>query len=225
MKTILLIYWVMICSLALSAKDENALIMIIIKNDLDAAQELLSSSGDININSSSNSVSSPPLLMSRDEKMTKLLLKYGADVEVKGDVQNMSALMEASRNGNIEQAMLLINAGSNVNHKDDLGRTALHYAAGNLNANLAVYLLKNGAYVDAQDYEGNSALMRATQKGDYDLVKVLLNAGANWRLFNKDKKRAEDMIQFLSDDEIRSVMRDIFIKNLRGSQNEPRANQ
>jgi Ankyrin repeats (3 copies) len=125
------------------------------------------------------------LLFAADAKTTRFLLSHGADPKARSN-DNMSALMEAARNGDIDQAKILIQKGLIINDKDDYGRTSLHFSIGNMKPEFTDFLLTSGAYVDAQDSNGETALMKAMQYAELDQVKVLLKHNANTRL--KDSK-------------------------------------
>ncbi len=64
-------------------------------------------------------------------------------------------------------------------------------------------LLKNGTEIDAQDNKGLSPLMLAGQKGLTDTVRVLLKAGANAQLRNKNGQTALDLA---ATDEIKQLI-------------------
>ena len=76
-----------------------------------------------------------------------------------------------------------LDAGADVDAKDDEGNTALMDAAsgGWRSEDVIKLLLDAGADVDAKDDEGNTALMDAASGGwrNEDVVKVLLDAGAD----------------------------------------------
>jgi ankyrin repeat protein len=57
-----------------------------------------------------------------------LLLRYGADVNARGD-QGMTPLHCAALNGNLDVAELLLKRGANPSLKDDAGETALQIAS------------------------------------------------------------------------------------------------
>lgn len=67
-----------------------------------------------------------------------------------GKFPDITLLMSASSEGDIEQVQSLLNRGADITLTNDFGRTALYYAIGN-----------------------------ATQTGNHDIVKLLLDAGAD----------------------------------------------
>lgn len=77
----------------------------------------------------------------------------------------------------------LLQAGHDVNAKDDMGRTALHVVAayGKIGDTLA-HLLRAKPDLDVQDCEGMSPLMCAAMMGNGDLVMMLLVVGADHTL-------------------------------------------
>ncbi len=62
-----------------------------------------------------------------------------------------------------------------VSHRDDEGRTPLHYAARNGHLDIVQFLLKNGADINAYDTEGWTPMRFAKFKGQmrtYDYLKA-----------------------------------------------------
>jgi ankyrin repeat protein len=70
-----------------------------------------------------------------------------------------------------------LQAGANVTHADEYGRTSLHLAARNGHASMCTLLLAAGAQVDAPDNDGRTPLMYAAARGHGDVVSVLLEVG------------------------------------------------
>ncbi len=90
-----------------------------------------------------------------------------------------SELAEAAKKGEEEEVKTLLEAGADVNAKNNAGGTALMQAAGSRRDNSTVrVLLDAGADVDAKANDGVSALMVATN-GHTDSVRALLDAGAD----------------------------------------------
>lgn len=84
--------------------------------------------------------------------------------------------------------MALIEKGATVNMQDISGKTPLHYIAEGTKKsnNAALELLKHGANLDIQDEEGNTALHTAVKSGNIELIEILLKAGADRNIRNKE---------------------------------------
>ena len=82
-------------------------------------------------------------------------------------------LIKAARFGAIERTKNLIKAGADVNAKDNMGWTALHWAAENGHTEIVNLLLVNKAPIDA-NYDGVTALHWAVENGHTEIVNLLL---------------------------------------------------
>ncbi len=80
---------------------------------------------------------------------------------------------------------LLIDKGTNPNHKNKDGQTALHFAATRGTVQGVMQLIAKGADVNARDNNGNTALHYAYLHRRQKTIKTLLNVGANPRIRNK----------------------------------------
>jgi ankyrin repeat protein len=87
------------------------------------------------------------------------------------------AAFEAVRNGDMRALMHALDAGGNVNVKDDFGQTLLMHAVVYLPVNGVRLLLDRGADVNLQGKGGATALMVAC--GDLAKVRLLVERGAD----------------------------------------------
>jgi len=122
----------------------------------------------------------PPIFEAVDsgEKRTvKRALRRGAAVDARapfGDTALMSAVDD------IDILKVLIDAGADVNARNEFGVTPIMYAAVRYDSQEAIPLLvRAGADVNAADRDGRTALMFAAVDGREDLVRALLDAGAD----------------------------------------------
>ena len=86
--------------------------------------------------------------------------------------------LTASERGNIVTVRSLLDAGTDVDHANKNGFTALLYASKNGHTETVQILLAAGAKVEHVDEDGNTALMHASYNGHTETVQILLAAGA-----------------------------------------------
>ena len=100
-------------------------------------------------------------------------------------------LMLAAVNNRMESARLLVENGADVNyqsggsdpdHWDGAGWSALMYAAGAGHVEMVAYLLDQGAEIDMQWASGYSALHEAALWARWETVELLIERGANVNL-------------------------------------------
>ena len=107
------------------------------------------------------------------------------------NAKNEEDLVNAAKEGNIEEMKSLIQKGADVNSKDkDGGYTLLILAIGYDYADIVTMLIKAGADVDAQDNKGNTPIIWAIRIGRADIVTMLIDAGADLNTKYKDGNTA-----------------------------------
>ena len=79
----------------------------------------------------------------------------------------MTLLQNAVEWNKQTNAKWLVDKGANLNAKDNMGMTVLHFAANKFNFGIARYLVDKGADVNALDNYGLTALHRANYNGDF----------------------------------------------------------
>ena len=103
------------------------------------------------------------------------------------DAERRAPLMFAAFNAHTAVAEYLLDAGAEINAKDGAGRTALMYASSGPFAETVKLLLTRGAEVNVQGtLEGFTALMTAAAEGQIEVVRHLLDHGADRGLKDKD---------------------------------------
>ena len=129
-------------------------------NQLDIATLLLANGADVN---ACDSQKHTPLIQSlwvfNHDKMLRLLLAKGADVNL-SDEWKMTALAYAAKQGQIDDANILVANDANINFAS--GRTPLYFAIVGDHADIVELLLANGADPNAK-VEGFSLLYYAKQ--------------------------------------------------------------
>jgi ankyrin repeat protein len=127
------------------------------------------------------------------------LLDAGAEVNAKNK-WGQTALMLAARTGDAAKVKALLAASAAVNDTDLDGMSALNFAAGAEEAMATLEaLVAAKADVAGADSEGVTPLMRAADKGDSDKVSLLLKAGANATIADKQGRKALDWAKARSD--------------------------
>lgn len=118
-------------------------------------------------------------------KVLRLLLQHGAKVNDRGG-QYDTALHAVAMVGNVDIATILLDAGADVTLRDRNNSTALQVAAGAGHAELVRLLLLRGARSLIDDTKGKhgSALKAASDKARFDVMKILLEAGAKEETLN-----------------------------------------
>jgi hypothetical protein len=115
----------------------------------------------------------------------------GTLVEIHG---NTTRLMMAAYESNLQEMERLIKSGADVNARNDVNNTPLHFAAGATpiqnqiyrgSPEAVAYLIRQGADVNAQNKAGITPLMDAVYNNNVDSLKVLLAHGAD---VNKESK-------------------------------------
>ena len=79
----------------------------------------------------------------------------------------------------IEMVKKILVEGGELNSKDKLGRTPLHWAAEKGYLKIAKYLIQKGAAINVTDNEGETPLHDAVQCGKKQIVELLISKKAN----------------------------------------------
>jgi ankyrin repeat protein len=116
------------------------------------------------------------LVRQDDTRAVESLLKSGTDPNVR-DKTGATALMYAAAFASPECVRLLLEAGANVNSTNTNASTALIWATGN--AAKVRLLLDWHAEVNATTRSGVTALLSATNRGETEVMRLLIAAGAD----------------------------------------------
>lgn len=120
--------------------------------------------------------------------IAQLLLDNSADVNALGEASE-TPLHVACLNGHLDLVRLLLEKGADVNARDVHDWTPLHYVCNRTLSNIEVILtlLSHGADVEARTANAQSTPIDfACGYGHVDVVKILLEAGADPRMANYD---------------------------------------
>jgi hypothetical protein len=155
------------------------------KDDVKAAKAALDSGGDPNARGGYRHGETALMIAAArgSVPMASLLIENGSKPGAPGG-RGETPLMRAAEHGHLELVKLLAEHGADLNAKGVQGTTALHYAVQNGQTDIASYLLGRGADINAVDEMnlGRTPLGIAAYYGDADLVRLLLEHGADPRV-------------------------------------------
>ena len=117
------------------------------------------------------------------------LLQAGADVNAQNE-DGRSALINAAFDGRVGIVELLLEQGAKVDATDVNGRTALVHAAAAGRDGLIGLLARHDAALNRADNRGMTPLMRAAENGHVDVVRTLLDLGADPDVVNPHDQTA-----------------------------------
>ena len=117
------------------------------------------------------------------KEILQSIIDLGADVNAKNN-KNTTALMLAIEKGNAAATNVLLSAGANT-LENAVGSTWMHYAIHeDLSKEVLQLIIDLGADVNATNHENATALMLAIEKGNADVINILINAGASMAVEN-----------------------------------------
>ena len=120
-------------------------------------------------------------------KLTRVLLKHGADTEAGNRVKDTPLLL-ASRKGHVEVVRDLLEHDANTETRGFSGCNALEFAIYGDHIEVARLLMENGADVKAQDRNENTSLYWALEWGKLAAAQELIEHGADVEALCKNKK-------------------------------------
>ena len=127
----------------------------------------------------------------------KILLKYGADIEVRvtlkiGDivVEGCTPLWAAAFTGHLDVVKLLIERNADVDGRTSTGSTPLRAAAHEGHLDIVRCLVESGADVNARSQYKGTPIMAACDYGHLSIISYLINKGAFVDLQDTDGKTA-----------------------------------
>lgn len=113
-----------------------------------------------------------------DAAAVRAAIAEGADLEARG-AGGMTPLVAATKGNRVDAALALIDAGADVNAKDDIVDSAYLYAGARGHNEILRATLEHGADLRSTNRYGGTALIPASERGHLDTVKILLSAGVD----------------------------------------------
>jgi uncharacterized protein len=126
-----------------------------------------------------------------DDVLKLLAGQRKANIEAAGSTGE-TALSVTAWHGNQTLVAFLLDKGAQINRQ---GWTALHYAAGAGHKDLVKYLLDKSAYIDAHSPNQTTPLMMAARERRTDIVRLLLEEGADPSQVNQAGLSAADYLE------------------------------
>lgn len=173
-------------------RGQNALHLLAESEGTEAAAFLVAAGADINAQDWSGQT---PLMRSVIEDnviMAQTLVALGANIEAQDD-RGQVALFYAVRRGSREMLSWLLSRTENVNPRDSEGNTPLMAAARSTNMSVQL-LLDAGAEVNTTNALGQTALHVAANAGYAEILRTLIEAGANTGAVDHEGRTAIDLI-------------------------------
>lgn len=152
------------------------------RGDLAVFESLIQQGADVNARDSQQD--SAFLIAARNghARLVRVALAAGADIKALNRYGS-TAVMGPAYRGHVETVRALLATSIDIHHVNNLGWTALLEAIvlgtdGSAHREIVRLLIERGSNVNARDRDGKSALQLAEQKGQADVVRMLLAAGA-----------------------------------------------
>lgn len=146
----------------------------------------------------------------KSKKVTDLLLANPATNVNLANKSGENALMMAAFDGDLPTVkMLVLDKKASVNKQ---GWAPIHYAATNGHLQIVEFLMAHGARVNAFSPSETTPLMMAIGSGNEQLIKYLLDNGADLSLRNHEGYTAIDIAQLFGKDDIRDGLKSRWVK-------------
>ncbi|MBN2072161.1 MAG: ankyrin repeat domain-containing protein [Candidatus Krumholzibacteriota bacterium] len=146
--------------------------------NIEIARILLDAGADVDAGDSDNSTALGIAAMRKHHEMVRFLLEQGADVNHR-DRKADTPLSFACYRGNDEMVQILIDSGADLYFRNPHGETMLHYACQRGLPALAAHIVANGTDLETQSINGGTPLAYAAGSDNTEIVRMLLENGAN----------------------------------------------
>jgi ankyrin repeat protein len=201
---------------AQNVSDNTPLLMACNKGHTDTVRELLKHKADMTIFGKPDGLTAlhAAVVFGGAEGFVDtaaLLIDAGAPINLKSQDGMLTPLHCSSAKGHVACVKLLIQKGADIHALDKFNSTPLRIAASNANSlenldkfrQVAELLLKAGADINAASAAGNTPLHSIVKLGDVDLIRWMLDNGADAHRKNNEGLAPVDHVK---SDDIRQMM-------------------
>ena len=113
-----------------------------------------------------------------DTQASRTIANAVRSTETSTNNTQVTAMMMAAQENQATAIKTLLDAGEDVNVRDQHGKTALLWAVEKGHTEAVRFLADNGAEINVRDRAGDTGLTIAAWRGKQDIIRVLLNRGA-----------------------------------------------
>lgn len=173
-------------SVANAAADDTRLSVAAMQGDKASVQSLLKQNADVNGAQGDGTTALHWATYRDDVEMAQMLIKAGANLNVKTRIGEMTPLFMAAKNGSAVMIELLLKAESSAKVSNSNGTTPLMLAAAAGKTDAIKVLLDNGADANAKDItNGQTPLMFAAALNRGPAITLLAQRGAALNVTSK----------------------------------------
>jgi ankyrin repeat protein len=130
-------------------------------------------------------------LAGRHFELAQLLHRNKSSLESRGCCE-IAPLHTAAYHGDLEMVQVLLECGVDVNAKNAYGHTPLDFALSRVQPNeVALLSIAQGADPNTRNMKGFTPLHRAAENGWIEIVRLLIEHGANIEVKDKERNGAE----------------------------------
>lgn len=137
------------------------------------------------------------------------LLEEGVNPDLKDDEGRTPVMLAAKNNSNIRILEILIDAGADLEARDEAGQAIIHYGAINPETDIIEFLIDNDVNLEAKDINAADALIYAVAENpNPEVIDILLNLDVDYNLniallgaaeYHEDTVRFEKLIDHGAD--------------------------
>jgi ankyrin repeat protein len=168
------------------ALGSTALYQSCLDGTLDITKVLVDAGATINFKSPSGTSPFYNAIFNKHLPVIEYLISKGVNVDEKIGKNEHTGLFKACEDGSLDIAKVLVDAGANINFKSKERYTPLFFAVQYNRKPIVEYLVSKGVKIDEKNGQlEHTAMIKACEDGSLDIVKVLVDAGANINLKSK----------------------------------------